>query len=48
MAALNRAWESPETLPRPEELRDPDRWYRRLAESAPRLAGREEGQEEAR
>jgi coenzyme F420 biosynthesis associated uncharacterized protein len=48
MAALNRAWESPETLPRPEELRDPDRWYRRLADSAPRLAGREEGQEEAR
>jgi coenzyme F420 biosynthesis associated uncharacterized protein len=32
MAALNRAWESPETLPRSEELRDPDRWYRRVAE----------------
>jgi coenzyme F420 biosynthesis associated uncharacterized protein len=30
MPALNRAWESPETLPRPEELRDPDRWFRRV------------------
>jgi putative hydrolase len=30
MAVLNRAWESPDTLPRPEELRDPDRWYRRV------------------
>jgi coenzyme F420 biosynthesis associated uncharacterized protein len=30
MTVLNRAWESPETLPRPEELRDPDRWYRRV------------------
>jgi len=30
MAVLNRAWESPSTLPRPEELRDPDRWYRRV------------------
>jgi uncharacterized protein (DUF2342 family) len=29
MAVLNRAWESPDALPRPEELRDPDRWYRR-------------------
>ena len=30
MTVLNRAWESPDTLPRPEELRDPDRWYRRV------------------
>ena len=30
MAALNRAWESPETLPRPDELRDPDRWFHRI------------------
>jgi coenzyme F420 biosynthesis associated uncharacterized protein len=30
MAALNRAWESPETLPRPEELRDFERWHRRV------------------
>jgi coenzyme F420 biosynthesis associated uncharacterized protein len=30
MAVLNRAWESPDALPRPEELRDPDRWHRRV------------------
>jgi coenzyme F420 biosynthesis associated uncharacterized protein len=30
MAVLNRAWESPEALPRPEELRDFERWYRRV------------------
>jgi coenzyme F420 biosynthesis associated uncharacterized protein len=30
MDVLNRAWEGPETLPRPEELRDPDRWVRRV------------------
>jgi uncharacterized protein (DUF2342 family) len=30
MAALNRAWESPATLPRADELRDPEGWYRRL------------------
>lgn len=35
MAALNRVWESPETLPRAEELRDPERWHRRVAR-APR------------
>ncbi len=29
MDALNRAWEGPDALPRPEELNDPDRWYRR-------------------
>jgi coenzyme F420 biosynthesis associated uncharacterized protein len=34
MAALNRAWESPESLPRPEELNDPERWYRRVVAGA--------------
>ncbi len=29
MDVLNRAWESVETLPRADELRDPERWYRR-------------------
>jgi coenzyme F420 biosynthesis associated uncharacterized protein len=41
MATLNRAWETPDTLPRPEELRDPDRWYRRVVqgqEPGPRVA----------
>jgi coenzyme F420 biosynthesis associated uncharacterized protein len=31
MAALNRAWEGPETLPRTAELRDPEAWYRRIS-----------------
>jgi coenzyme F420 biosynthesis associated uncharacterized protein len=35
MAVLNRAWESPESLPRPEELRDFERWYRRVVVAAP-------------
>jgi putative hydrolase len=30
MQVLNRAWESPETLPRSDELDDPERWYRRV------------------
>ena len=30
MRALNRAWEGPESLPWPEELGAPDRWYRRV------------------
>jgi coenzyme F420 biosynthesis associated uncharacterized protein len=30
MEVLNRAWEGPETLPRPEELGAPERWYRRV------------------
>jgi coenzyme F420 biosynthesis associated uncharacterized protein len=34
MAVLNRAWESPESLPRPEELRDFERWYRRIQAGA--------------
>jgi coenzyme F420 biosynthesis associated uncharacterized protein len=29
MDVLNRAWEGPDALPTAEELRDPDRWYRR-------------------
>ncbi|MBO0685794.1 MAG: zinc-dependent metalloprotease, partial [Candidatus Dormibacteraeota bacterium] len=32
MANLNRAWENPDSIPRPEELRDPDRWYRRVVQ----------------
>jgi coenzyme F420 biosynthesis associated uncharacterized protein len=31
MEALNRAWEGPESLPGPDELADPERWYRRVA-----------------
>jgi coenzyme F420 biosynthesis associated uncharacterized protein len=31
MEALNRAWESPETLPRSDELDSPERWYRRVS-----------------
>jgi coenzyme F420 biosynthesis associated uncharacterized protein len=38
MAALNRAWESPETLPRPDELRDPEAWYRRVSLRQPATA----------
>jgi coenzyme F420 biosynthesis associated uncharacterized protein len=41
MATLNRAWETPDTLPSPEELRDPDRWYRRVVqgqEPGPKVA----------
>lgn len=34
MAVLNRVWDGPETLPRPEELRDPERWRRRVLGSA--------------
>ena len=30
MRVLNRAWESPDTLPRSDELGDPERWYRRV------------------
>jgi len=30
MEVLNRAWEGPDTLPRPEELREPERWRRRV------------------
>jgi coenzyme F420 biosynthesis associated uncharacterized protein len=30
MEALDRAWEGPETLPRADELQDPERWYRRV------------------
>jgi putative hydrolase len=30
IAFVNRAWESPETVPTEAELRDPDRWIRRL------------------
>lgn len=35
MAVLNRAWESPDTLPRASELRDPQRWYRRVVGEGP-------------
>ncbi len=30
MQVLNRAWESPDALPRSEELDDPQRWHRRV------------------
>lgn len=30
MEVLNRAWEGPDALPRLDELRAPDRWYRRV------------------
>jgi len=30
MGVLNRAWDGPEALPRPEELGSPERWYRRV------------------
>jgi coenzyme F420 biosynthesis associated uncharacterized protein len=30
MGALNRAWDGPDALPRPEELADPERWHRRV------------------
>jgi uncharacterized protein (DUF2342 family) len=28
--ALRRLWESPDTLPRPEEIEAPDRWVERV------------------
>jgi coenzyme F420 biosynthesis associated uncharacterized protein len=34
MDVLNRAWDGPEALPRPEELGAPDRWYRRVVRAA--------------
>jgi uncharacterized protein (DUF2342 family) len=30
MEGFNRVWESPETLPRIEELTDPQRWVERV------------------
>lgn len=39
MEVLNRAWESPESLPRPEELRDFERWYRRVGSRVSPLPG---------
>lgn len=35
MATLNRAWDGPDSLPRPSELRDPERWYRRVIGTGP-------------
>ncbi|MBO0688414.1 MAG: zinc-dependent metalloprotease [Candidatus Dormibacteraeota bacterium] len=35
MATLNRAWDGPDNLPRPGELRDPERWYRRVIGTGP-------------
>ena len=40
MAVLNRAWESPETMPRAEELRDFERWYRRVGAGGAAVAVR--------
>ncbi|MBO0702041.1 MAG: zinc-dependent metalloprotease [Candidatus Dormibacteraeota bacterium] len=39
METLNAAWAGPENLPRPGELRDPDRWYRRVMGPRFRLVG---------
>ena len=35
MRLLNRAWESPATLPSMEELREPERWARRMSRAKP-------------
>jgi coenzyme F420 biosynthesis associated uncharacterized protein len=37
MDTLNIAWSGPDNLPRPNELRDPERWYRRVVGVRPRL-----------
>lgn len=37
MDVLNLAWDGPENLPRPAELREPERWYRRVVGTRPRL-----------
>jgi putative hydrolase len=38
--ALARAWESPATLPRPEELDQPDRWLERISKPPAALTAR--------
>ena len=43
METLNLAWVGPENLPRPGELRDPERWYRRVAGPRFRLVDASEG-----
>ncbi|MFZ0217021.1 MAG: zinc-dependent metalloprotease, partial [Candidatus Dormiibacterota bacterium] len=37
MDVLNLAWDGPDNLPRANELRDPERWYRRVVGVRPRL-----------
>jgi coenzyme F420 biosynthesis associated uncharacterized protein len=37
MEVLNLAWDGPENLPRPNEIRDPERWYRRVVGTRPGL-----------
>jgi uncharacterized protein (DUF2342 family) len=34
IAFVNRAWQSPEDLPSEAEIRDPERWIRRMEEEA--------------
>jgi len=36
MKALNLAWQGPDTMPRIEELANPEAWYRRVATAAKR------------
>jgi coenzyme F420 biosynthesis associated uncharacterized protein len=35
MDVLNRVWDGPESLPRGDELRDPERWVRRVVRKTP-------------
>ncbi|MGH7912840.1 MAG: zinc-dependent metalloprotease [Candidatus Dormibacteraceae bacterium] len=37
MEVLNLAWHGPDHLPHPNELRDPERWYRRVVGARPPL-----------
>jgi len=43
MAALNQAWESADSLPKPEELQNPDAWYERVASGRPAPARKRTG-----
>ena len=43
MDALNRAWDGPDAMPRPEELGEPDRWHRRVGGGPRREGGARKG-----